>query len=992
MNSEVNENMNINKIIERGQYELILHQSLEDIHAEGWLLRHKKSGARVMLIPAEDDNKVFNIAFRTPPYDSTGVAHIVEHTVLCGSREFPVKDPFVELVKGSFNTFLNAMTYPDKTMYPVASTNDADFRNLMHVYLDAVFYPNIYREEKIFRQEGWHYELEGKDEPLHYNGVVYNEMKGAFSSADDYLERMTFNALFPDTEYGVESGGDPRNIPDLTYEQYLDFHSKYYHPSNSYIYLYGDMDMDETLMWIDDHYLNNFEQIRVSSKIHFQEPFAEMKVVHDHYPISDEEPEDQNTYLSWNLVMGDPQNVREIIALSVLDTVLFSTAGTPVRQALLDAGIGRDISGGLSDGILQPFYSVIAKNAEEKDADRMIEVIRNTLLAEVEKGIDKKSLLAALNFMEFQFREADYGGYPKGLMYGLVVFDTWLYDDGNPFSSLRQLDAFKWLREQIGTGYFENIVREKFLDNPHSAMVILVPAKGLARERELMTEKKLAAYKASLSEEEIERLIEETKELKEYQKSKDTPEDLECLPMLSRSDIRKEARRFSNIERRLYEDSAPGPKNPKIIFHRTETNGIGYAELRWSIRKVPLEKLSLVALLRNCLGMVDTAEHGYLDLINEIRIKTGGISFDIDFVDSLEEKGSFDIALVARTKAVYEELPFAFDRIREIITSSDFSDEKRIREIIDSRKLTLQMIMQQAGNAVASFRASMSYSKTAVCYDACSGINFYRYIKDLSDNYDEKSAELCRDLAEMAGLLFDPNNLIVSYTSADEGWDALKKSLPAVLDSLDTVCPWTEDADVKPVGPFREAFTTAGQVQFVAQAGEFTGIGFTYNGAAAILRQILSFGYLWDNIRVIGGAYGCAGILRRTGDAAFTSYRDPNLKRTLDIYASVPEYLANFDANEKEMTKYIIGTISAIDMPLTPSLFGSMSMRNYLSGLTYEESQKVRDEILGATSEDIRKTADAVQEALRSGAVCVIGSETAVLSEKDLFDKVEPLI
>ena len=577
-------------------------------------------------------------------------------------------------------------------------------------------------------------------------------------------------------------------------------------------------------------------------------------------------------------------------------------------------------------------------------------------------------------------------------MYGLVVFDTWLYDDGNPFSSLRQLDAFKWLREQIGTGYFENLVREKFLDNPHSAMVILTPAKGLARERELKTEKKLAAYKASLSEEEIERLIEETKELKEYQKSKDTPEDLECLPMLSRSDIRKEARRFSNIERRLYEDSAPGPKNPKIIFHRTETNGIGYAELRWSIRKVPLEKLSLVALLRNCLGMVDTAEHGYLDLINEIRIKTGGISFDIDFVDSLEEKGSFDIALVARTKAVYEELPFAFDRIREIITSSDFSDEKRIREIIDSRKLTLQMIMQQAGNAVASFRASMSYSKTAVCYDACSGINFYRYIKDLSDNYDEKSAELCRDLAEMAGLLFDPNNLIVSYTSADEGWDALKKSLPAVLDSLDTVCPWTEDADVKPVGPFREAFTTAGQVQFVAQAGEFTGIGFTYNGAAAILRQILSFGYLWDNIRVIGGAYGCAGILRRTGDAAFTSYRDPNLKRTLDIYASVPEYLANFDANEKEMTKYIIGTISAIDMPLTPSLFGSMSMRNYLSGLTYEESQKVRDEILGATSEDIRKTADAVQEALRSGAVCVIGSETAVLSEKDLFDKVEPLI
>ena len=984
--------MNINKIIERGQYELILQQDLEDIHAEGFLLRHRKSGARVMLIPAADDNKVFNIAFRTPPYDSTGVAHIVEHTVLCGSREFPVKDPFVELVKGSFNTFLNAMTYPDKTMYPVASTNDADFRNLMHVYLDAVFYPNIYREEKIFRQEGWHYELEAEDKPLFYNGVVYNEMKGAFSSADDYLERMTFNALFPDTEYGVESGGDPRNIPDLTYEQYLDFHSKYYHPSNSYIYLYGDMDMDETLAWIDDHYLKNFEQISVPSEIHFQKPFSEMKTVRDRYPISEEEPEEENTYLSYNLVMGDPQNVREIIALSVLDTVLFSTAGAPVRQALLDAGIGRDISGGLSDGILQPYFSVIAKNAEEKDADRMIEVVRNALLAEVEKGIDKKSLLAALNFMEFQFREADYGGYPKGLMYGLVVFDTWLYDDGNPFSSLQQIDAFRWLREQIGTGYFENLVREKFLDNPHSAMVILTPAKGLAREREKETEEKLAAYKASLSEEEITKLIEETKALKEYQSTKDTQEDLECLPMLKRSDIRKEARQFSNIERRLDEESLPGPKNPKIIFHQTETNGIGYAELRWSIRKVPLEKLGLVSLLRSCFGMVDTAEHGYLDLINEIRARTGGISFEIDLADSLVEKDTFDIALSVRTRALYEELPFAFDRIREIITSSDFSDAKRIREILDSKKSTLQMAMQHAGNSFASYRAAMSYSRSAVCYDACYGINYYRYIKDLVDHYDEKSEELRRELAGMAGLLFDPKNLIVGYTAAEEGWDALTKSLPVVLDSLTAECPWTEDAAVEPVGPFREAFTTAGQVQFVAQAGEFTGSGFVYNGAAAILRQILSYEYLWQNIRVLGGAYGCAGILRRTGDAAFTSYRDPNLKRTLDIYASIPDYLSNFTASEKEMTKFIIGTISAIDMPLTPYLFGTTSMRNYLTGLTYEDAQKARNEILSATQEDIRKTADAVREALATGAVCVIGSETAVEQEKDLFDRVEALI
>ena len=984
--------MNINEIEKLGTYEIIMREELPDIHAEGWILEHKKSGARVMLIPAADNNKVFNIAFRTPPEDSTGVAHINEHSVLCGSRKFPLKDPFVELVKGSFNTFLNAMTYPDKTMYPVASTNDTDFRNLMDVYLDAVLHPHIYDEPNIFRQEGWHYHLENKDDPITYNGVVYNEMKGAFSSADEYLERVIFNALFPDTAYGVESGGDPECIPDLTYEQFLEFHAGYYHPSNSYIYLYGDMNMAETLDFIDRNYLSEYDRITVHSEIGFQKAFDNMITVKDYYPIADEENEEENTYLAWNVVTGDPENIKEMIAFDVIDYALFSMPGAPVKQALLDAGIGKDINSLYSDGILQPYFSVSARNAEENRAEEFVSIIRDTLKKIADEGIARKSLLARINYLEFQFREADYATYPKGLMYGISVFDTWLYNEDKPFTTLRQLDAYESLREELEGDYFEELIRKRILDNPHAALIILAPKKGLQQKRDRKTAEKLAEYKASLTEEEIDGLVTATEDLLAYQEKTDTAEDRECLPVLRREDIGKKARELSNIECRLYEEPHEGP-NPVIIFHRAPSNGIGYTDFLWDIHNVPMEEVPYIGLLKAVLANVNTASHTYMDLNNEINMNTGGIVFGTSIFEDLksENASEYKVFFSVRGKALYGMTDKAVDYIREIITTSDFSDEKRLYEIIARIKASMQMSMQSAGHATAVSRAEAYFSRTAAFTEKLSGIDYYRFIKDLEENYKERKAEIRSHLESLTAKIFDPGNLMVGYTAEDEGLDALRDNLPKLIADIESVSPWKEKVNANPLGNLNEAFCTAGQVQYVAKAGEFMSKGYKFNGTMNILRQIMGYEYLWQNIRVQGGAYGCSAAFKRAGDIFMTSYRDPHLLRTLDIYAGIPDYLRNFNADEKEMTKFIIGTISGMDTPLTPSLYGMVSMRAYMNGITAEDFQKMRDEILNATVDDIRALAPAAEAALSDNCICVVGSEGKIAEHKDLFGSVETL-
>lgn len=964
-------------------YEVLKEEELQDIHSKGWLLRHKKTGARVMLIENSDENKVFNIAFRTPPKNSTGVAHILEHSVLCGSREFPLKDPFVELVKGSLNTFLNAMTYPDKTCYPIASCNDRDFQNLMHVYLDAVFYPNIYKKEEIFRQEGWNYHLEKKEGPLKYNGVVYNEMKGAFSSPDDVLEREIMNSLFPDTTYGCESGGDPVNIPDLSYEEFLDFHRQYYHPSNSFIYLYGNMDMEEKLEFIDSHYLSAFDSLAIDSQIRDQEAFAQVKDIQKNYPVSEDEGEEDNTYLSYNMVVGEAADINLSLAFEVLDYALLSAPGAPLKQALLDAKIGKDIYGSFEDGIKQTYFSIVAKGANLSRKEEFIKVIRDTLTKIAEDGIDKKAVTAGINYYEFRFREADFSSYPKGLMYGLDILSSWLYDDTKPFCEVQLLEGFEFLKKALEEGYFEDLIRKYLLDNTHGAILSLVPEKGLAAKRDKELEEKLENYRKSLSDEELTRMVENTKALEAYQEAEEAPEALTCIPMLSREDIKKEITGLTN-EEHYVDDSL-------FLYHDVCTNGIGYADLLFEIHDFDVNTVHYLGLLKSVLGAVDTENYSYGELFNEVNARTGGIAYGIEVFDDAQDTDAFRAMFAVRGKALYPEMDFMFSMIREVLTTSKLTDTKRLYEIIARVKSRAQASLASAGHSTAVLRGASYASPMAAFQDEMAGIGYYQFIEKLEKDFDSCKDEIVKNLRKVMEEVLRPENFCVSYTGERESLDVVKAQAAGIKKVLFNGQK-PESVKQAPCIKKNEAFKTSGQVQYVAQNGNFRKKGLEYTGALEILKVILSYDYLWINLRVKGGAYGCMSGFKRNGESFLVSYRDPHLKRTLEVYQGVPDYIRAFEADEREMTKYIIGTISNKDVPRTPQMQGSISKTAYFSNVTEDMLQKERNQILGAQKEDIQKLAALVEAVLSDDQICVVGSETAIEKAEDVFMEVKPLI
>lgn len=964
-------------------YEVLKEEDLQDIHSKGWLLKHKKTGARVMLIENSDENKVFNIAFRTPPKNSTGVAHILEHSVLCGSREFPLKDPFVELVKGSLNTFLNAMTYPDKTCYPVASCNDRDFQNLMHVYLDAVFYPNIYKKEEIFRQEGWNYHLEKKEGPLKYNGVVYNEMKGAFSSPDDVLEREIMNSLFPDTTYGCESGGDPVNIPDLSYEEFLDFHRQYYHPSNSFIYLYGNMDMEEKLEFLDSHYLSAFDSLVIDSEIRDQEAFAQVKDIQKNYPVSEDEGEEDNTYLSYNMVVGEAADINLSLAFEVLDYALLSAPGAPLKQALLDAKIGKDIYGSFEDGIKQTYFSIVAKGANLSRKEEFIKVIRDTLTKIAEDGIDKKAVTAGINYYEFRFREADFSSYPKGLMYGLDILSSWLYDDTKPFCEVQLLEGFEFLKKALEEGYFEDLIRKYLLDNTHGAILSLVPEKGLAAKRDKELEEKLENYRKSLSDEELTRMVENTKALEAYQEAEEAPEALTCIPMLSREDIKKEITGLTN-EEHYVDDSL-------FLYHDVCTNGIGYADLLFEIHDFDVNTVHYLGLLKSVLGAVDTENYSYGELFNEVNARTGGISYGIEVFDDAQDTDAFRAMFAVRGKALYPEMDFMFSMIREVLTTSKLTDTKRLYEIIARVKSRAQASLASAGHSTAVLRGASYASPMAAFQDEMAGIGYYQFIEKLEKDFDSCKDEIVKNLRKVMEEVLRPENFCVSYTGERESLDVVKAQAAGIKKVLFNGQK-PESVKQAPCIKKNEAFKTSGQVQYVAQNGNFRKKGLEYTGALEILKVILSYDYLWINLRVKGGAYGCMSGFKRNGESFLVSYRDPHLKRTLEVYQGVPDYIRAFEADEREMTKYIIGTISNKDVPRTPQMQGSISKTAYFSNVTEDMLQKERNQILGAQKEDIQKLAALVEAVLSDDQICVVGSETAIEKAEDVFMEVKPLI
>lgn len=965
------------------EYEILDEHRVEDVQSDGFILRHKKSGARIAILSNNDDNKVFYIGFRTPPEDETGVPHIIEHTTLCGSKKFPVKDPFIELAKGSLNTFLNAMTYPDKTVYPVASCNDQDFKNLMDVYLDAVFNPNITKYEEIFKQEGWHYELTGKDDELKINGVVYNEMKGAYSSPDEVLSSQIYRSLFPDNTYSKDSGGNPEYIPELTYEAYLDFYHKYYHPSNSYIYLYGDMDVVERLVWLDKEYLSLYDYKKVNSEINKQPAFDEIKNVEAQYSITMDDSQENKTYLSYNRVVGDTLDKMLYQAFDVLDYALVSSPGAPVKQALIDAGIGDDVYGSYDAGILQPVFSFVAKNANASQADEFESIIENTLKEVVKTGINKEALLAGINSSEFKFREADFGQFPKGLLFGLNCLDSWLFDDMKPFIHLECLGTFAKLRKAVDTDYFEKLIQEYLLDNTHGSSVTVKPKRGLGNEREEALAKELSDYKASLSDEEIKKLIEDTEHLKKYQEEPSPDEDLRKLPMLTRADMKKNAMPFSNIEDELLD--------VKVVRHDIESNGIDYISFLFDAGDFAQSELGYLGFFTNALGLVSTEKYSYTDLANATNIYTGGISTGTASHPDIKDRNNFVFKFEVKLKVLEKNLDKALELMEQMLLTSDFTDTKRLGELVAQIKARLQANLSSSGHLVAAMRSMSSFSRYALYQDELKGIAFYRSICRIEKELSESPKSVSDKLAAIARKLFARNRMLISFTGNNEAYGNAKPSLEKVIAGFNKMSAVGNQAEVH-FNTAKEAFIDASQIQYVAKTGDFICEGYEYTGALRLLRIILSYDYLWINVRVKGGAYGCMNTFLRSGESYFVSYRDPNLSDTLDVYDRIPEYIKSFSPDERDMTKYIIGTFSALDTPMNPEAKGSRSLSAYLEGITYEQIQKERNEILNAQPEDIRRLADLVEAVLKKDSICVIGNENMIKESAGLFENVEKLI
>ena len=964
-------------------YEVITDRKIEDLNSQGYLLRHKKTGARVFILSNDDENKVFYIGFRTPPYDSTGLPHILEHSVLCGSDKYPVKDPFVELCKGSLNTFLNAMTYPDKTVYPVASCNDQDFKNLMDVYMDAVFHPNIYKHEEIFRQEGFRYELENKDDDIKINGVVYNEMKGAFSTPDDMMDREIFNTLFPDTPYGVESGGDPDVIPELTYEKFLEFHGKYYHPSNSYIYLYGDMDVEERLEYLDKEYLSKYEAIDIDSSIGMQKPFDKTMKLVKQFSVTADEPMENNTYLSYNVVVDTALNRELYLAFQVIDYCLIGAPGSILTERLMKSGLVSDIDAVYENGILQPYYSIIGKGANKSDLDEFISTVKDELEKAVKNGLDKDMIRAAINIFEFKYREADFGRYPKGLMYGLQALDSWLYDEKDPFMHIVANDTYAFLKSKVDTDYYESLIEKYLLNNAHSSIVVLEPERGLNTKKDKELADKLSKMKAAMSDSDIVKLVEDTKALKAYQEEPSSQEDLEKIPLLKISDIKREAKKYQ------YEECKAG--NNTLVTHDIFTNGIGYISMYFDLKDIPVSYLPYVGLMCNLLGFMNTSNYSYTELTNKINISTGGISTTATTLTDFAEPSKYSTLAKVRVKALYENLPVAFDLMRELIVNTDYSDDARLLELLNMIKTRMQPSIMSAGHSTA-FKRAMSYiSEADACKEKLGGLDFYRLISQIIDDYDNEKDELKDILAKVAKIAFRKENVIIDYIGEERTHAQIAPMVEQFCNKLITEEVSLPDEGFK-LEKLNEGLKTSGQVQYVAKVGNFRDGGLEPTGALAVLKVIMGYDYLWNNVRVKGGAYGCMSGFAHSGIGYFVSYRDPKLKKTLDIFDGAADYIEKFECSDRDMTKFIIGTIADVDSPLTPYDEGMESFGAYFTHKSNADKQKSRDEILTCDVNAVRKLSAHIREIMKADAICVVGAEDKIEENKELFLNIGDLL
>lgn len=968
--------MEINKVYSGFRLDRI--ERIDEINGTAYEMKHEKSGARLIYIDSPDSNKVFNIAFRTTPHNSTGVAHIMEHSVLCGSRKFPLKEPFVELVKGSLNTFLNAMTYPDKTMYPVASKNDKDFHNLMDVYLDAVFYPRVREDAEIVMQEGWHYELENADDELTYKGVVFNEMKGVYSSPDSVLERQMMRELFPDTTYGVDSGGDPDYITDLTYEEFQEFYRVHYHPSNSYIFLYGDMNIEEQLAFLNDEYLSHFDAIDVHTEVALQAPFTEGKVVSYPYSVGSEEPTDNRTLHSFAYVLPDV-TPEHSLAFEVLTHALLTSPAAPLKQALVKAGIGSDISGYYLDSIRQPMWTVQATGSNlDKQAD-LQRIVESTLQELCDKGLDKELLEASLNSIEFALRESDFGGRPIGLAYIIRMMDNWLYDN-DPLELLHYEEALTNIRKGLAGTYFEDLIRHSILNNNHKVLVSIYPERGLQERKDAEVKEHLANVKANMTSEEIEAIVEQTKRLKIRQETPDSDEALASIPLLELSDLNP------NIEAVERRESKIG--NTTVHFVPTFTKGINYVGLYFKLNCLTEEELFYADILSDILGRIDTSERGYEALAKDINMNLGGLSSDITAISKDGKRDEFTPLMIVRAKALHSKLPDLCRLINEVVQKADYSDDQRLTELVQESKAIWDNEAFRRGNSIVSQRVMAQVSAVGKFRDN-GNLGYYQKISELASN-PAALPLLPEKLAEVARKIFRANNVDIMFVGEEGELEAFENLMKPFVETWDAT-ELSDDALQITRLSGNDGIVTAGKVQYVAQGGNFIDHGFKHVGPMSVLETILRYEYLWIRIRVQGGAYGAFANFYDDGNMIFCSYRDPNLLETLDVYKELPQYLRDFTLTDREMRKYIIGTMSSLDLPMTPALRGPRAMGMYFSGAKLEDKVEFRKQVIACKPEDIVALADVVEPVLNDNHICTMGNEQKIKDAGNVFDNIVSL-
>jgi Zn-dependent M16 (insulinase) family peptidase len=948
-------------------FELIEEREIAEVNSVARYYRHVKTGAELLSLINNDENKVFGITFRTPPSDSTGVAHIMEHAVLCGSRKYPVKEPFVELMKGSLNTFLNAMTFPDKTCYPVASQNLQDFYNLIDVYLDAVFYPLI--PPHTLLQEGWHYELETADGPLNYKGVVYNEMKGAYSSPDNVLDEKSQQLIFPDTTYGIDSGGDPSEIPNLTYDQFKQFHDLYYHPSNARIFFYGDDDPVERLRLLDE-YLRHFERIPVTSQIELQQPFDRPREFTIPYEVSSDE-EKPKSKLTVNWLLGELRDPEQWLSLQILEHVLIGTPGSPLRKALIESGLGEDLAGsGLADHLRQMYFSTGMNGIARESAGEVEQLIYSTLEEIARDGVDAGTIAASVNTIEFHLRENNTGSYPRGLLVMLRSLNNWLYEK-DPFELLAFEAPLNSLKSRLDAGesVFERLIEDCLLRNHHRTTIVLVPDPTLGEQRAAAERERLDVERAQMHERDLEAVLENTKNLRLLQETPDRLEALASIPSLTLADLDKEVKTIP-----LKEELIGGRK---VLYHDLFTNGILYMDLGFDLHKLPQEMLPYIRLFGRALLQTGTKTEDYVQLLQRIGRTTGGISPTV-FTSQISGGNEETAWLFLRSKVMVDQVSELSGILRDVFTSARFDNRERLRQMVLEERAGLESALASAGHRIVNARLRAKYNLADWISEQIGGISYLFFLRELVERIDQDWPAVLGVFESIRSKLIGGENVLCNITTDGEAWSAVRPQIEQFLQGLPEV--GAEPANWQlPAQPAFEGLTIPAQVNFVGKAADLYELGYQFDGSSLVVTQHLSNTFLWDKVRVQGGAYGgFASFDRHSGVISLLSYRDPNLLRTLEVYDQAADFLQRLELDEAELTKAIIGVIGNLDSYMLPDAKGYTSMVRYLTGTTEEERQRIRDEVLSTRVEDFRRFGQVLGEIENQNTVAVLGSAEAI--------------